>query len=165
MSHLELGATGAGLYLNGLYCEAITDGMHILPEAVNLLFRMKPLDKIIMITDNVWIAGLEDGNYSLGGVPVVKEGNKLMVKSDERYSLAGSCLTLNSALKNVIDFTNRSVSEILPCLTSNPAELIGVSDKKGSIKAGMDADLNVLSSGLDVLETYVEGKLIYKNKK
>lgn len=165
MSHLELGATGAGLYLNGLYCEAITDGMHILPEAVNLLFRMKPLDKIIMITDNVWIAGLEDGNYSLGGVPVIKEGNKLMVKSDERYSLAGSCLTLNSALKNVIDFTKRSASEILPCLTSNPAELIGVSDKKGSIKAGMDADLNVLSSGLDVLETYVEGKLIYKNKK
>jgi N-acetylglucosamine-6-phosphate deacetylase len=165
MSHLEPGATGTGLYLNGLYCEAITDGMHILPEVVNLLYRMKPLDKIVMITDNVWIAGLEDGNYSLGGVPVVKEGNKLIVKSEERYSLAGSCLTLDVALKNVIAFTKRSVEEILPCLTSNPAALIGMNNRKGSIKVGMDADLNVLSPGLDVLETYVEGELIFKNKK
>ncbi len=165
MHHLEPGATGAGLYFDDLYCEAITDGMHIVPEVVNLLFRMKPLDKIILITDNVWISGLEDGDYSLGGIPVVKMGDKLMVKTEERYSLAGSCLTLDKALINVVNYTKRPIEQILPCLTSNPATLIGVQNKKGILKSGMDADMNLISPDLDILETYTGGELIYKNIK
>lgn len=73
----------------------------------------------------------------------------------------GSTLTTGQALKNLVKFTGESVERVLPLLTANPARLVGLSYRKGSIAPGKDADLVVLDEELNVRETYVAGRLVY----
>ena len=73
---------------------------------------------------------------------------------------AGSTLTTGQALKNLLKFTGRPIEEILKLLTENPAKLIGVFDKKGSIEEGKDADLVILDEENSVVDTFVMGKQI-----
>jgi N-acetylglucosamine-6-phosphate deacetylase len=91
----------------------------------------------------------------LGGLPVtVKDGKAVLRDSG---NLAGSCLTMDRALKQAVAFTSLSLAEVLPALTINPARQIGVDDRKGSIEVGKDADLVALGPDLTVVRTYVKG--------
>lgn len=71
---------------------------------------------------------------------------------------AGSTLTQNRALKNLLAFTGRPLEEILPLLTENPAKLIGVYDRKGSIASGKDGDLVVLDEENEVADVFLMGR-------
>ena len=105
---------------------------------------MKGLDKVIAITDSIMAAGLPDGEYMLGVNPViVKDGDAKLKYGDSR---AGSTLTTGCALKNLIKFTGRSLEEILPLLTCNPAKMLDVYDRIGSLDTGKDADVVVIRS-------------------
>lgn len=119
---------------------------------------MKGLDKVIAITDSIMAAGLPDGEYMLGVNPVVvKDGDAKLKYGDSR---AGSTLTTGCALKNLIKFTGRSLEEILPLLTCNPARMLGVYDRIGSLDAGKDADVVILDKEYSVVNTFVKGKKI-----
>lgn len=158
MSHNELGAAGTAVFNPDIYCELIADGYHVNPEFINILFNFKPLDKIILISDNVGAAGTPVGDTELGGVPVINTGDRLLVKSSGH--LAGSCLRLCDAVKNVMRFTGLSAEQIIPCLSENPAKYIGVFERKGSITKSKDADLNIFNSEFDLISTVVRGKII-----
>lgn len=143
-----------------IYCEAICDGRHLHPGVVRLLLKVKGNDKVVAITDSIMAAGLPDGNYKLGvNDVVVKDGDAKLAENGVR---AGSTLTQDVALKNLLAFTGKPIEEILPLLTENPAKLLDIFDEKGSIADGKDADLVLLTADDDIAEVFVGGKKIEK---
>ena len=143
-----------------IYCEAICDGRHLHPGVVRLLIKTKGLDRVVAITDSIMAAGLPDGNYKLGvNDVVVVDGDAKLASNGVR---AGSTLTTGQALKNIMKFTGRPIEEVLQLLTVNPAKLIGVFDKKGSIADGKDADIVILDEENNVKDTFVRGKQVNK---
>jgi N-acetylglucosamine-6-phosphate deacetylase len=164
MHHLELGAAGGGLTMNDLTSELICDGLHLTKEIICLTFKVKPIDRIILISESVWAAGLPDGDYSLSGVDIIKEGEKLLVASKD-YSLAGSCLSLDMALQNAMNFTGIPIEKLIKCITINAARQAGVHSCKGSIEVGKDADIVLLDTKGSVQSTYVNGKCVFQSKR
>ena len=160
MNHLELGASGVGVFDERLYVELIVDGYHVNKEFINIAFEFKPIDKIIFISDNVHLSGLPEGKGSMGGVPVIIKADKLIVDQSEGYSLAGSCLRLCDSVKNANKMTGISFEKLIKCVTINPAEYIGVSDRKGSIEEGKDADINIFDKEFNLIKTYIKGEEI-----
>ena len=128
------------------------------PGTVRLLIKTKGIEKVVAITDSIMAAGLPDGNYKLGvNDVVVEDGDAKLADTGVR---AGSTLTQDVALKNLLAFTGRPLEEILLMLTENPAKLLKVFDKKGSIADGKDADLVILDENCDISEVFVGGKRI-----
>ena len=141
-----------------VYCEAICDGRHLHPGIVRLLLKTKGLNRVVAITDSIMAAGLPDGKYHLGVNEVVVEAGDAKLVSDG--TRAGSTLTQDTALRNLLAWTGLPLEEILPLLTENPARLIGVFDRKGSISDGKDADLVVLNDENQVEAVFVRGQLL-----
>lgn len=138
------------------YCEMICDGRHLHPGTVRLIIKTKGLDRVVAITDSIMAAGLPDGNYHLGvNEVVVKDGDAKLASNGVR---AGSTLTLNAALKNLLSYTEFSLEQIIPVLTENPARLIGIFGKKGSIADGKDADLVLLDANNDITDVIIGGE-------
>ena len=139
-----------------VYCEAICDGRHLHPGVVRLLIKTKGLDRVVAVTDSIMAAGLPDGKYKLGvNDVVVEEGDAKLADTGVR---AGSTLTQNVALLNLLKFTGRPLAEVLPILSENPAKLIGIYDRKGSIEDGKDADLVLLDEENKISEVFVRGQ-------
>ena len=140
-------------------CEAICDGRHLHPGSVRMLLACKGWDKVVAVTDSIQAAGLPDGHYKLGvNDVVVEDGDAKLASNGVR---AGSTLTTGQALRNLVKFTGESVEKVLPLLTCNPARLIGMDYRKGSIAPGKDADLVVLDQDLNVTATYVAGECVF----
>lgn len=144
-----------------VYCEAICDGRHLHPGIVRLLLKVKGLDRVVAITDSIMAAGLPDGKYHLGVNEVVVEDGDAKLASDG--TRAGSTLTQNTALKNLLAWTGRPLEDILPLLTENPARLTGVFDRKGSVADGKDADLAVLDGENNVEAVFLKGRRFRKS--
>ena len=139
-----------------VYCEAICDGRHLHPGVVRLLIKTKGLNRVVAVTDSIMAAGLPDGKYKLGvNDVVVEEGDAKLADTGVR---AGSTLTQNVALLNLLKFTGRPLAEVLPILSENPAKLIGIYDRKGSIEDGKDADMVLLDEENKISEVFVMGQ-------
>lgn len=141
-----------------IYAEVICDGRHLHPGTVRVLLKAKGEDRLVAITDSIMAAGLPDGNYHLGVNQVVVEDGDAKLASDG--TRAGSTLTQNRALKNLMKFTGLSLERVLPMLTENPAREMGFDDRKGFIADGMDADLVLLDGENDVAHVFARGKLV-----
>ncbi len=138
------------------YCEVICDGRHLHPGTVRLIVKTKGVDRVVAITDSIMAAGLPDGNYHLGVNKVIVEGGDAKLASDGVR--AGSTLTQNLALKNLLSFTGLPLEKVIPMLTENPAKLIGVYGTKGSIEDGKDADLVLLDGRNEIAAVLIGGK-------
>lgn len=140
-----------------IYCEMICDGLHLHPGIVRLLMKIKGADRLVAVTDSIMAAGLPDGRYHLGvNEVVVRNGDATLAENGTR---AGSTLTQIRALRNVLAYTGCSLEEALPAFTENPARLIGVYDRKGSIEDGKDADLVILDDDLEIEQVFLRGNL------
>ena len=140
----------------------IADGVHVCPELINLLMRAKPHEKTILITDCFMGTAMPNGIYVYpDDVKVVVDGT--CHRTVKGQLLAGSILTLNRAIKNIIDWTSLPVSEILPMATYNPAKLLGLHNKKGALKTGMDADIVIFDREWNVQHTFLAGRIIYQS--
>lgn len=139
-----------------VYCEIICDGLHLHPGTVRLILKTKGLNRVVAITDSIMAAGLPDGKYHLGvNEVVVRNGDAVLASDGTR---AGSTLTQDRALQNLLAYTGLPLEKILPLFTENPARLIGVYDRKGSIADGKDADLVLLDQENRVSAVYIRGK-------
>ncbi len=154
--HREPGAAGAGLLLPELTIELIADGFHVHPEAIRMAFRMKPSDRICMVTDAVVCAGLPDGEYGHS----VMEGGRVYLK--DRSSIAGSTLTMIAALRNTLRFTGLPLPCVLPAFTSVPARQAGAAHRKGTLEAGKDADFIVVDEAYNLQMTVVRGRIVHQ---
>ncbi len=159
-SHRAPGVLGACLSDDRLVAQAIVDGVHIHPAMVRLLVRAKGVERLILISDSIRAAGLGDGTYDLGGQPVVVRDGVTRRAYDG--GLAGSTLTLDAALRNVMVFAGLSLAEALPMATRVPAAALGLAGRKGVIAPGADADLVVLDSEYRVRLTLVAGRVVYR---
>lgn len=148
-----------GIVLSGdLSCELIADLIHIHPAVLKMVLKCKDKENIILITDQMRAGSLEDGEYSLGGQKViVKDGAARL----ETGQLAGSILTLDQAVRNMLQVSELTLPEVISMVTSNPARRLGLDHKLGEIAPGYQADLVLLNQELQVEQVYIEGKKIY----
>jgi N-acetylglucosamine-6-phosphate deacetylase len=145
-----------------IYCEAVCDGFHLHPASVRLLLKVKGYDSVVAVTDSIMATGIPDGDYVLGANKIVVSGGDATLKNGGVR--AGSTLTMDLALRNLVRFTNQPVEKLLPLLTENPAKMIGESENRGTIRTGAYADLVLLDEELTVCDTWVRGKHVYTNK-
>ena len=156
--HRHPGPVGAILN-SPITFELIADTIHIHPAVFQILLNAKGKDKMILITDSMRAGFMKDGNWELGGQEVVVENNTARLPDG---TLAGSILTLNKAVFNIMANTELEIYEAVALASLNPAKLIHLDQMKGSIKIGKDADLVIFDEKLNVECTILEGKIIYQ---
>jgi N-acetylglucosamine-6-phosphate deacetylase len=160
LHHRQPGAIGAVLTCDEIYAQAIVDLVHLHPAVVKLLIRAKGIERTVLITDAMRAAGLSDGEYELGGQSVTVSQGKVHLTYGN--SLAGSVLTMDQALRNVVQVTGLSLAEALPMATSVPAHSIGLGHEVGSLLPGYVADLVIFDRNLNVQATVVQGRVVYQ---
>ena len=151
------GVVGAVLKSN-ISFELIADTLHIHPAVFQMLLNAKGKDQMILITDSMRAGFMNDGNWELGGQQVVVDNNSARLNDG---TLAGSVLTLNKAVLNILKYTDLEIYEAVALASLNPARLINMDNFKGSIKIGKDADLIIFDEELKVEMSISEGKIIY----
>ena len=139
------------------YTEAIVDGRHLHPDVVKSIAKIKK-DKMIAITDSLMCAGLPNGEYTLAGTPIEVEDGDAWIKGTK--TRAGSTLTAIEGLRNVMKFCKYTLEQSISFFTSNPAKMLGMADKVGTVEIGKLADLLVLDDKYNLIETYISGNKI-----
>lgn len=155
LDHRAPGILGEVLSNPSVTADVIADGIHVHPTVVRFLLEAKGEEGTVLITDAISAAGMPDGPYQLGGMDVeVKDGR---VTRDG--SLAGSVLTLDRAVRNVMQFAGWDLQKAVRIASRNPATVSGAK-QKGKIQAGADADLVALTESGGVRATMVRGQVI-----
>lgn len=157
LHHRDLGLVGMTLLHDEIEAELIADGIHTTDKAMRLLAKIKK-DNVSIVTDGIRAKGLKEGTYDLGGQTIhVKAGAARL----ESGALAGSILTLDQALRNMLQI-GIDLPEVVRMLSSNPAITMNQDHHLGQIKENYLADCVVFDQTHHVMETYVEGQLKYK---
>ena len=154
LHHREPGTVGATMTNDEVYAQLICDNIHVHPAAMKALYKCKGADRLAVISDAMEATGLGDGEYHLGAHHVhVQNGEARLANG----ALAGSTLTMDTAFRNIITATGCSIVEASRMCSWAPACAIGVSDRKGRIAAGYDADFVILDKDLRVVRTIIAG--------
>ena len=154
LTHREPGMVGAAMELKNTFAELICDGHHVSPVAANIMMNAKTRENIVLITDCMRAGAMEDGQYTLGEFDVIVENGTARLLTG---SLAGSVLSMNNAIKNVVDWNIATLEEAIKMASYNPAVSCNIDDKCGSIKPGLPADFVVIDDSLNVYNTYLDG--------
>lgn len=142
LQHRQPGPVTALLEDERVTVELINDGVHLHPAVLRLAFTTAGADRVAFITDAMDAAGFGDGQYRLGELAVtVRDGVARLTEGD---SIAGSTLTLDAALRRAVTVDKLAVVDAVRALSTNPARLLGLAERVGSLAAGKDADLVVL---------------------
>jgi len=158
LHHRDPGPLGALAQAPQVYGEVIADGVHVHPAMLDILVKAFGPDRTIVITDALAGAGYGDLSFDFGGQAAqVIHGVARLADG----TITGSVLTMEQALRNILDMTGVSLPEAVGMLTRNPAHAAGVADHKGLLRPGYDADLVVMDSALTLQATYCCGQLAY----
>ena len=154
--HRDPGPIGAAFDTEGAYAELISDGVHIHPSAVRMLIKLFGTDRVVLISDSVRAAGLDDGEYDLGGVPtVVKDG----IARTLGGNLAGSTTNLFDCVKCAISF-GIPEEDAVKMASENPAKMMGLN--KGKIESGYDADLIMVDDKFNLKYVVLGGEAVVR---
>ncbi len=154
LHHRNPGVIGAAFDSEDITVELITDLIHIHPAMLRLAIRTKGPEGTAIVTDSMSATGLGDGKYLLGEEDVwVEDG----IARTAEGSLAGSTLTHDRALKNMVDI-GIALEDGVEMLSTTPAKVIGVDDHKGRIGIGYDADIVILDKNLQVRDVFIQGR-------
>jgi N-acetylglucosamine-6-phosphate deacetylase len=151
--HRDPGVIGKVLTDARVKAELIADGVHVDVKAMELLYKCKGKDGIVLISDGISAVGMPDGNYQVGGLNVEVQGGVCRYEG----ALAGSVLTLDRAVRNMHKLVGVPLSEAIRMATLNTARLMGLEGRKGSLTPGADADLVVMDDSLAIQQVYVRG--------
>ncbi len=151
LHHREPGIVGAVSDFD-IHAEIICDGIHIHPAVIRLMYKVAP-DKLILISDSMSAAGLEDGIYELGGQKVYVQNGKAAL---EDGTIAGSTTTVYKAFKNVIDF-GIPVEQAILSATLIPAKAVHADHEIGSIEAGKKADFIIMDQDYNIEKVFRDG--------
>jgi N-acetylglucosamine-6-phosphate deacetylase len=152
-SHRDSGVIGAVLTSPEVTAELIADGVHVEEAAMRLLLQAKGPGCVILVSDGVSATGMPDGKYMLGRFEVTVSGG---VCRNAEGNLAGSTLTLDRALRNIVAL-GISLPDAVRMLTVNPATLLGIEFKKGALRTGADADVVLLDENLQITNVWARG--------
>jgi N-acetylglucosamine-6-phosphate deacetylase len=152
-THRDSGVIGAVLTAPEVTAELIADGVHVDEGAMRLLLAAKGAERVILVSDGIAATGMPDGNYTLGTIEVTVSGG---VCRNAEGTLAGSTLTLDRALRNIMAL-GVPLGDALRMLTVNPAKLVGLEGRKGALREGADADIVLLDAGLQLRRVFARG--------
>ena len=152
-SHRGTGIIGAVLTSPEVSAELIADGVHVDEAAMRMLIGLKTPERVILVSDAISATGMPDGKYRLGMFQVNVKGG---VARSSEGKLAGSTLTLDRALRNIVAL-GVPLGSALRMVTANPAQQIGLGSRKGVLAAGADADLVFLDDKLEVSGVMTRG--------
>lgn len=148
LTHRAPGVIGAAVDHDHVMAEMICDGIHIHPSAIRTAFKMFGSDRIVLISDSMRACGMEDGDYELGGLPVIKKGRTATLKDG---TLAGSVTNLFDCMVNVIKM-GIPEEDAIKAATYNPAKSIGVLDQCGTIEVGKTAKLVLINEDYEIIK-------------
>ena len=160
LAHREPGVVGAAL-VTDVAAELIADTLHVHPALFPMLTKLKD-DRLVLVTDCTRAGGLGDGMYTLGGQPITVNGIACRLRDG---TIAGSVLTLNQAVKNLMDNTGLPLEKAIRFASLHPARAIGLENKKGSLAPGKDADIALFDDQLNAHMTIVRGEIKYTKGK
>lgn len=158
LNHRNPGVVGAAMD-SSVVCELIADNIHVNPAVQRILLKVKGVEGIILVTDAMKACLLEDGEYDLGGQRVVVRNEEVRLPAG---NLAGSVLTLDKALRNFTANTGIGIIDAIKTVTENPARVLKIHDRKGSIDIGKDADFALFDESFSIYATFVKGKKVYE---
>lgn len=155
LTHRAPGVVGAVMINDSVYAELILDGVHVNYAAAKALLRTKGKDKLILITDSLEAAGLENGKYLLGNQDVyVKDGEARLIDG----TLAGSIVSMNVAVKNAYEHLGLTLNEAVNLASYNPAQSLN-EPLLGEIKVGNYADIIFFDDNIQIQQTMIKGQL------
>jgi len=155
LHHREIGLVGSGLLDEEAMLELICDKIHLCPEMIQLIFKIKETDRLMLITDSVLASWMDDGEYTLGNLSIQVENGVARLASNG--ALAGSTIRLNQALKNVHELTGFPLSTLVKTTAWNQAQSLGLPNL-GKIEPGYTADLVVLDANFVPTEVFINGE-------
>ena len=156
LHHREIGAVGAGLADDSLMLEIICDTIHLCPDMLELIFRIVPVERLMMITDSMAASWIESGEVMLGGLPVLVSEGRAVLK--EGGALAGSALRFADGLAHAARLSGLPLEQLVKATSWNQARSLGL-DGFGRIEPGAFADLVILDANFGVRKTLVGGEL------
>ncbi len=157
IDHKSPGVAAAAL-TSDVSCELIADNIHVSPALYDMVWKLKGR-KLCLVTDCLSAGGLNEGEYILGGNKIIYDGTICRL---EDSTIAGSALGLNRAVWNFYKNSSAPLFECVNCASLNPASVLGIQDKKGSLKANKDADIIITDFEFNVCAAIIGGKIKYK---
>lgn len=154
LHHREIGVVGTGLLDGDLKIELICDTIHLCRDMLELVFTLKPIDQLMLITDSMEASWMADGEINFAGLPVTIKDSIARVTATG--ALAGSTLKFNEGLRNVYEITGMPLSELVKATSWNQAQSLGL-EKIGKIAPGFVADIVLLNEDFSVWQTLVDG--------
>jgi len=157
------GVIESAFIIDDMDVEIIADGIHLPPPLLQLVYKIKGADRTALITDAMRAAGMPPGESILGslhnGLKVIVENG--VAKLPDRTSFAGSVATADRLVRTLVFMAGIPLLDVVKMITSTPARIMGVSDKKGSLVAGKDADIVIFDPDITIEKTIVQGRIIY----
>lgn len=157
------GVIESAFLIDEMDVEVIADGVHLPTPFLKLIYKIKGAEHIALVTDAMRGAGMPDGESILGGL---RDGLKVIIengvaKLPDRTAFAGSVATADRLIRSMIQLADVPLVEAVKMLTANPARIMRVQDRKGTLQVGKDADIVLFDRDITVLKTIVKGKQIY----
>lgn len=157
------GVIESAYIIDELDVEVIADGVHLPAPLLKLVYKIKGPEKIALITDAMRAVGLPDGPSILGnmknGLDVIIEDG--VAKLPDRSAFAGSVATADRLIRNMVHMAGATLKDAVQMMTSTPARIMSVDDKKGSLVPGKDADIVIFDANIMVQKTMVKGKIVF----
>jgi N-acetylglucosamine-6-phosphate deacetylase len=147
IEHRAPGVAVAALTRDDVYVELIADGQHVHPALWTIVARTKPVDRLLLVSDALSLAGTGDGRVTLGGLDIEVRGDRVTL-ADGSGTLAGSVIALDTAVRNVVR-NGASLPDAVAAASCNPLAMLGITDR-GRIATGQRADLVELDDDLAV---------------
>ncbi len=161
LAHREPGTVGALLTQDRIRTGIIADGVHVHEAAIRLAYRVKGAEGLVLVTDAMEAAGMDPGDYALGGRRVRLQDGAVRLPHG---TLAGSALTMDEAVRNAVRFLGVSLAQAVRMAAETPAAALGLHGK-GRIAVGCDADFVLLDKEGTVLQTIVSGEMVYERER
>ena len=156
-AHRDPGVVGAAADCGQVMCELICDGVHIHPAVVRATFRLMGRDRMILISDTMRAAGMSDGSYTLGGQDVTVRGSRAELADG---TIAGSVTDLMACLKQAVSGMGIPLADAVTAAAVNPAKVLGIYNRLGSLDVGKQANVAVLDNRLELKAVIFRGEVV-----
>ncbi|MCP4451824.1 MAG: amidohydrolase family protein, partial [Planctomycetes bacterium] len=158
LHHRDPGPLTAIFNHDSVTVQVIPDGVHIDPAVLKMALSHLGHDRVVLITDGMQALGLPEGKYVYNDLDYVSSGGTARYHDG---TLIGTAVGLSDLVKRTLTLTGCSLKAAIDMVTKNPAKLLGLDHRKGTIQVGMDADLVLLNPDLSVHTTCVAGQIVY----
>lgn len=157
------GVIEAAYMMDDMTVEIIADGVHLPKSLLQFVYKFKGPDKIALVTDSMRAAGMPDGPSTLGSIRggqevIVEDG---VAKLPDRTAFAGSVATADRLVRTMIQVAEVPLSEAVRMITSTPARILGINNRKGALAVGMDADIVIMDDDIQIKSTIIGGNIVY----